>query len=441
LHDKISEGNRRQDQARFGLALVFSKRTAIHLAMKSFVRLLAAILGCFCLAIAAAAEEVEWTPEANMDHQLFPSLLIATASVRPVEPEEEEAEAPDPYLLGERFGLVGISIKAPAENAKVKVTVKENDLMAATSWTGQLAEAGKDYFIAPKVNYKFDRMRKVTQQVPLNVSFQVEVDGESSGEKHETLQVRSINDCPFGVAKSEETLDDENYIAGSTELGWMFAAYVNENHPMLDKILQEALDTKIVSAFRATTHEHDETLRQVFAVWSALQKRGLQYSSTTTTPGGSETVQSQFVRFIDQSLTNTQANCVDGSVLFASILRKISIEPFLVTVPGHMYAGFYLGAGKSQFFGLETTVLGLPDTTDEKKPTDPAALTALRDKLDASTKSRRDWKTFAKAIQIGTDDLLKNKEKIDAADPNYQWIDLAEARAEGIMPIPYSAEK
>lgn len=382
---------------------------------------------------------MEWTPEANMDHQLFPSLILATATVRPIDPDDQEAEKPDPYLLGERFGLLGVSLKAPAENARVKVTIKENDLMAATSWSGELAEVGKDYFIAPKVNYKFAKLRQMTQQVPLNITFEVEVDGESAGEKHETLTVRSINDCPFGVANSEETLNDENFIEGNAALGWMFAAYVNENHPMLDKILQEALETKIVGAFRVTTHEHDETLKQVFALWSALQKRGLQYSSTTTTPGGSETVQSQYIRFIDQSLTNTQANCVDGSVLFASLLRKISIEPFLVTVPGHMYVGFYLGAGKSQFVGLETTVLGLPDVADEKKPGDPAALTALRDKLDAAVRARRDWKTFAKAVQIGTDDLAKNKEKLNAGDPTYQWIDLSEARTQGIMPIPYAA--
>jgi hypothetical protein len=386
------------------------------------------------------AEEVAWTPEANMDHQLFPSLIIATASVRPVEADDQEAEKPDPSLLGERFGLVGVSIKAPAANAKVKVTVKENDLMGTTSWSGELPEAGTDYFIAPKVNYKFEHLRQVTQQVPLNVAFEVEVDGEPAGEKYETLQVRSINDCPFGVANSEETLDDENFIAGNAALGWMFAAYVNENHPLLDKILQEALETKIVSAFRVTTHEHDETLKQVFAVWSALQKRGVQYSNTTATPGGSDVVQSQYVRFVDQSLANTQANCVDGSVLLASLLRKISIEPFLVTVPGHMYVGFYLGAGKSQFVGLETTILGLPDVADEKKPGEPADLTQLRDKVDPAIRARRDWKTFAKAIQVGTEDLVKNKEKLDAAgDPNYQWIDLAEARSEGIMPIPYKA--
>jgi hypothetical protein len=394
-----------------------------------------------CSLSVVRADEIEWKPEANMDHQLFPSLILATATVRPVEPEDEEAEKPDPFLLGERFGLVGVSLKAPAEKTKIKVTLKENELMAASSWSGELEEAGKDYFIAPKVNYKFERLRQTTQQVPMNVTFEVEIDGESAGEKLETLQVRSINDCPFAVANSEETLDDENVIAGSAELGWMFAAYVNENHPMLDKILQEALETKIVNAFKVTTHEHDETLRQVFALWAALQKRGLQYSSTTTTPGGSETVQSQFVRFIDQSLGNTQANCVDGSVLFASLLRKISIEPFLVTIPGHMYVGFYLGAGKAQFVGLETTVLGLSDAADEKQANDPAALTALRDKLDAAVKARRDWKTFAKAIQTGTDDLTKNKPKLDAADANYQWIDLAEARSEGIMPIPFAPAK
>lgn len=412
----------------------------MHVPMKPCRSLAATVLAA-ALASIGRAEQIEWTPEANMDHQLFPSLIIATATVRPIDPEDEEAEKPDPYLLGERFGLVGISIKAPAANTKVKVTLKENELMTSSSWSGELAEADKEYFIAPKVNYKFEKLRQTTQQVPLNVTFEVEVDGESAGENHETLQVRSINDCPFAVANSEETLNDENYIAGNAALGWMFAAYVNENHPLLDKILQEALETKIVSAFKVTTHEHDETLRQVFALWSALQKRGLQYSSTTTTPGGSETVQSQFVRFIDQSLGNTQANCVDGSVLFASLLRKISIEPFLVTIPGHMYVGFYLGAGKSQFIGLETTVLGLADIADEKKPTDPPALTALRDKLDAATKSRRDWKTFAKAIQVGTEDLTTNKAKLDAADANYQWIDLAEARTEGIMPIPYSGEK
>jgi hypothetical protein len=280
----------------------------------------------------------------------------------------------------------------------------------------------------------------MTQQMPLNVSFAVEVDGESAGEKHETLQVRSINDCPFGVTREEETLDDENFIAGSTELGWMFAAYVNENHPLLDKILQEALGTKIVDGFPGyQVAEPVDVVKQALAIWSALQKRGIKYSSTTTTPGGSQVVNSQYVRFVDQSLTNTQANCVDGSVLLASLLRKVSIDPFLVTVPGHMYVGFYLGPDKSQFVGLETTAIGAADATDAERDDDPAALKALRKKLDAKVRGEKDWKTFAKAIQIGTDDLKKNEKQFESTDPTYQLIDLDEARDKGIMPLPYVA--
>jgi hypothetical protein len=400
------------------------------------MKLTLSLLAAVSLATLGRAAEVEWTPEANMDHQLFPSLLIATATARPIEEDDVEAKTPDPYLLGERFGLVGVSIKSPTANTKVKVTLKENEFMAASTWSGDLAEAEKEYYIAPKVTYKFEKLRKA-QQMPLNVSFAVELNGKSAEEKTETLQVRSINDCPFGVSNEEETLNDETFIAGSAEIGWMFAAYVNENHPMLDKILQEALATKTVNAFLGYQRDDPaEVVRQVFAIWSALQKRGIQYSSTTTTPGGSEVVYSQYVRFLDQSITNTQANCVDGSVLFASILRKISIQPFLVTIPGHMYMGFYLSPDKKDFVGLETTLIGAQNAVDEEKSDESKALTTLRGKLDEKARGNKDWKTFAKAIQIATDDLEKNKDNFEGNNANYQFIDLDEARTEGIMPIP-----
>jgi hypothetical protein len=403
--------------------------------MKSLVLLVVVSLVLF-LAPSLRAGEAEWSAEANMDHQLFPALLISTASVRPVEEDDEEGEEADPYLLGDRFGLVGVSIHSPEAGSSVKVTLKANDLMSESVWEGELAEGDKDYFIAPKVNYKFDHLRKMTQQVPLNVEFQVEIDEESAGDKIETLQVRSLNDCPFGVSNDEETINDENFIAGAASLGWMFAAYVNENHPMLDKVLKEALDTKIVNAFLHYQRDDEgEVLKQVFAVWAALQKRGIKYSSTTTTPGGSNVVYSQYIRFVDQSIDNAQANCADGSVLFASVLRKLSIKPFLVTIPGHMYIGFYTKPDKSSFVGLETTVIG-GNGKDEAKNGEPAALTELRGKLDEHVKETRAWGTFALAIQIASGDLAQNKDKFDAGDPGYQRIDLDEARDEGIMPIP-----
>jgi len=387
----------------------------------------------------------EWNPEAAMDHQFFPSLVISTASVRPVENEDEGAKEPDPYLLGDKFGLLGVSIKTPSGNADVKVTIKENDLIAATIWTGKLAEANHDYYIAPKVNYKFDHLRKVTQQIPLNVDFEVEVNGKSLGDKTETLQVRSINDCPYGVANSEETVDDENIESGSADLGWMFAAYVNENHPQLDKILQEALATKIVAAFDGyQAKDPTDVVKQVFAIWTALQKHGIQYSSVTETPGGSPLVRSQFVRFLDQSIAMTQANCVDGSVLFASLLRKVGIHPVLVAKPDHMYVAFNLNEDtdedERELMALETTDIGAPEIGDNNSEM-PEPLADLEEQVNDRVRNSKAWKSFVQAVLDGEDDLDENDDKFDAGDPDWQIIDVAEARDKGIMPIAFEASR
>jgi hypothetical protein len=394
------------------------------------------------LAAPVRSAEVEWNPESGMDHQFFPALIIATASVRPVEKEDQEAKQPDPYLLGDKFGLLGVSIKSPSANANVKVTIKENDLIATSTWSGKLAEANHDYYIAPKVNYKFDHLRKVAQQIPLNVDFEVEVNGKSLGDKAETLQIRSINDCPFGVANSEETVDDENVENGSADLGWMYAAYVNENHPYLDKILQEALSTKIVNAFDGYQGEDPaEVVKQVFAIWTALQKHGIKYSSVTQTPGGSHLVNSQYVRFLDQSVNNTQANCVDGSVLFASLLRKVGIDSFLVTHPDHMYIGFYLDQNENEdereFVGLETTVIGRANI--EESDESPDILDNVAEQLSDTAVNSKAWKSFATAVTEGTDDLEKNGDKFDAGDPDWQTIEIAKVRDDGIMPISFEA--
>ncbi|MFZ8431498.1 hypothetical protein ACO1MU_14375, partial [Staphylococcus aureus] len=68
-------------------------------------------------------------------------------------------------------------------------------------------------------------------------------------------------------------------------------------------------------------------------------------------------VSSQHVRFIDDSVRVRQANCIDGTVLFASILRKIGIDPLIVLVPGHAFLGFYLDGQRRQIAFLETTMM------------------------------------------------------------------------------------
>ena len=101
-------------------------------------------------------------------------------------------------------------------------------------------------------------------------------------------------------------------------------------------------------------------IREVFSIWNVLQRQGVKYSSITTASGESRAVLSQHVRFLDETVQNSQANCVDGTVLFASVLYKLGIYPVLVKIPGHMFLAFYTDAQRQHISFLETTMVGAP---------------------------------------------------------------------------------
>ncbi len=401
---------------------------------------------------AAEAPPVRWKPQADMDNQLFPSLIIATATRRP----GADADTPtNPDLLGDHFGLLGISIRSPGPKTRVKVTVHENGVLNTSAWSGTLPEGNHTYLIAPPISYKYDALRRVRGQTPLSVQIDLEVNGQPVGTQSETVTLRSINDCPWAVAGDEETLgDDENkdksaepkpkapdglHGDSDTALGWMFAAYVNEDHPVIDVLLKEALHTGIITNVDGYQDEKpEEVLRQAFAVWKVLQDRGVRYSDISTNPGGSDKVYSQYVRFVEESLRHEQANCVDGSVLFASILRKMGLAPFLVVVPGHMYMGVALSASEDDDSTacIETTMLGAgePDASLKAIP----EIRALEKTLDTEVRASPAWRTFKTAVAVATAAFRGDKSKFEDKDnSDYQIIDVAAARADGILPIPF----
>jgi hypothetical protein len=137
------------------------------------------------------------------------------------------------------------------------------------------------------------------------------------------------------------------------------------------------------------------------------------------------------VRFIDESLAMTQANCADGSVLMASVLRKIDIAPVLVLVPGHMFLGFALDEEGEEMAYLETTMLG--DTTPTGRRATAAIKrrsTALGVDIDASLAS------FEAALAEGQRQVDEAGEAFgDDEDPDHQMIDIQAAREYGVMPI------
>jgi len=384
-------------------------------------RYVAATVIGFILAAASRVLGADFETETGWNDQLFPSFIIATATLKlPEEAIEDRAEE----VLGDTQGLLGVTIEAAEDDTPVTVTISCGTIMEPSIFKGTLEKSGTTYTIFPKIKYKYDVLAKRSQPGPITVTYKVQV-GDEVEEKSETLTLRSINDCPFTLSEDGKPVD----------VCFMFAAYVNEQHPFVDKLLRESLDTKVVDSFTGyQSKDKAEVYRQVYAVWHALTQRDLKYSDITTSSAESDSVNSQHVRMIDESINNAQANCVDGSVLMASVLRKVGIEPVLIMVPGHCYLGFQLDAEGEEFAALETTLLG-------SSPDEGVKVEGLGD-VPEEWESRKSWKSFTAALAIGTADLAKNAEKFKKHDDvDYQIISVMAARKLGILPIAFQADR
>ena len=207
---------------------------------------------------------------------------------------------------------------------------------------------------------------------------------------------------------------------------------MNEDHPWIEEILQDALRKNYVDAF--VGYQGDETVvyEQVLAIWRVLQERGIRYSNIAPAAAASVSVASQHVRLLDESIRYTQANCVDGTVLLASVLRKIDINPILVVVPGHMFVGFDLNAEGDRQGYLETTRMGV-DAREAELVNNRLFKTLLG--ADTDLKAQVAVKSFVAALELGKSTFTESRVKILREKAGYAIVDILAARNAGVTPI------
>lgn len=392
-----------------------------------FLRSLGRGLSLACLAVSCVTGSLayaEFIPINGMDGQLFPSYVISTASMK-------AARSDNPHRLGDPRGLFGVVVTSPSAGTRVTVTVECREICETSTFTGTLAEANVDYVITPKLKYFYDVLAQTEQASPISVTFRVQL-GNGVEEEHTTnCTLCSINDCPFAFRVGDKSID----------LSYTFAAYVNEQHPFVDKLLREALDIGFIEQFDGY-QQRDEAavLRQAYALWDLLVARDIRYSSITATAVESDSVYSQHVRLIEDSINNSQANCVDGSVLWASLMRKIGIDTFLVVTSDHCYAGFYRQSGQEGLLAIETTLLGADISLAEVEVPQ-----VILDAIPEDMRNEVSFASFVKALEVGTISLLAALErdsqeaKSDTSPAqSVQVINIAAARKDGILPIPFT---
>lgn len=347
---------------------------------------------------------------------IFPAAILSVATT-----DTSLIPPIDTLVLGNPKSNIAIRITSPTSNARLQLEITETPFFKQSVSEFILPEKGKIYTIYPDIIWDYEALRNNTQAAPVNISIEASIQEHETKQHIRTFSVRSINECLLGY------IDRHNRFH-STDM--LFAAYVNEDSPLIDGILREALNTRIVNRFMGYQNKKaDYVDKQVYAIWNVLQRRKFRYSSISYSSLSSNVVFSQRVRTFEDALKSSQINCVDGSVLFASLLRAINIDPILVRVPGHMYVGYYTNRNHTHANFLETTMIGDIDL-DDFFP---------EEKLDSTSvgKSQQEMSrlTFEKSKEYARKKYVSDSVRIHSRQQNYMYLEISKALRRNIQPL------
>ncbi|HEY6543230.1 MAG TPA: hypothetical protein VIZ18_19965, partial [Ktedonobacteraceae bacterium] len=140
---------------------------------------------------------------------------------------------------------------------------------------------------------------------------------------------------------------------------------------------------------------------QAKAFFDTLKRdKGFLYTNSTMSFGRQPGQTMQRVRppYITLVWNSGQANCLDGVVLFASLLENVDMEPFIVLVKGHAFVGWRIWKGIDEYDFLETTWIsktGFDEALEEGNAQYRAAIQNSDDKRDLF-----DHKGFMRLVDI-----------------------------------------
>lgn len=100
-----------------------------------------------------------------------------------------------------------------------------------------------------------------------------------------------------------------------------------------------------------------ETRLQARAIYSALKQDKLSYVKSSLTFGANTNI-SERIRTPRESIMASSANCIDAAVLFASAFENLGMDPVIVLVPGHAYAGVKLGENTDSYLYIDVALTG-----------------------------------------------------------------------------------
>jgi hypothetical protein len=239
---------------------------------------------------------------------------------------------------------------AGEDRRRVRVTSFLDGYSARAVDTAEV-ERGDDWVVRQLPAAFLDRVRHVTEITTAAVNVLVE-DLDGKVELHRTTTVRLLPRTTATLAVHDPSTGRR--IDLSRHLGAFVTPNAAEVRTFLSAVVAHHPDRGLVG-YQGQIEDVEPQVRAVFA---ALDEAGLTYVNSVLAMSPEEGVTRQRVRLPRESLSERQANCLDGTVLVASILEAISLSAAIVLLPGHAVVAWETWSGTDEWRHLETTMIG-----------------------------------------------------------------------------------
>jgi hypothetical protein len=268
-------------------------------------------------------------------------------------------------LTSEQYPLINVKADNTGQgntNATLRIQADIKGYSDPTIATPHVAQGQQaDINLLPQLRQQ--AVAKLNDMRPVTLHVKVEQTTPTPNLLYEQTHTIRLHACDTALiavrAKDGSIVDLSDYLA----------AWVTPRSSMIEQLLRQAADHHPNKSFvgyqgvGSLAQRSDVVRAQAQAIFTALkQEANLTYINSTLNMGKQPGQVTQRVRLPNESLTaGGSANCMDGTVLFASLLELASLDPILVIVLGHAFVGWRIWRGEDQYEFLETTMIGSSD--------------------------------------------------------------------------------
>jgi hypothetical protein len=146
-----------------------------------------------------------------------------------------------------------------------------------------------------------------------------------------------------------------------------FGAFVTPNDPAVMSFLRAVANRHPAGSLVGYQTDAAGVEAQIRAIFDALrQDADITYINSVISFAPEDGSQmTQRVRPPAESLKDHEANCIDGTVLVASLIEAMTMNAAIVVIPGHAFVAWEKSPKSDDWDYLETTMIGRKDTTFE----------------------------------------------------------------------------